>query len=212
NPGHRLIRSTRNGAFPIMKTFFVVFIALFLCVSTRVVQAAPLGSRTVLDTGAVLLVAERPGIPMIVMSITLKNGAAADPNGKEGLANLTAELMLRGTKRPSAQALAEELDFLGASLGVDADYETTTISLTTLTKNLEQSFSLLAEVLLTPTFPPAELEQKRKEIEGELKSHEEQPGWVAQKAFLSKLYPQHPYGRQVEGQPATLATLTQADV
>jgi zinc protease len=70
----------------------------------------------------------------------------------------------------------------------------------------------LAEVLLTATFPPAELEQKRKEIEGGLKSREDQPGWVAQRTFLAKLYPQHPYGRQVEGQPKTLATLTQADI
>src|SRR5215813_8790914 len=136
-----------------MKTLLVSFITQFLFSFTPA-QAAPLGSRTVLDTGAVLLVAERPGIPMVVMSITLKTGAAADPIGKEGLANLTAELLMRGTKHHSAQTLAEELDFLGASLGVDADYDTTTISLTTLTKNLEPALELVAEVLLSPTFPP----------------------------------------------------------
>jgi zinc protease len=174
--------------------------------------AAPLGVRTVLDNGAILLVAERSDIPMVVMNIMLKTGSVSDPTGKEGLANLTAELLLRGTKQHSAQALAEELDFLGASLNVDADYEVTTLSLTTLSKNLDQALSLLAEVLLTPTFPQDELVQKRKEIEGGLKSREEQPGWVAQKTFLATLYPHHPYGRQTEGQPATLAALTQADV
>jgi len=149
---------------------------------------------------------------MIVMNILLKSGAAADPAGKEGVANLTAELLTRGTKKHSAQALAEELDFLGASLGVDADIETTTITLTTLTKNLASALNLLAEVLFTPTFPVAELEKKRKEIEGGLKSREEEPGWIAQRTFLEKLYPKHPYGRLVEGQPATLTKLTQADV
>jgi zinc protease len=174
--------------------------------------AAPLATRTVLENGAILLVAERPGIPMIVMHILFKTGAAADPEGKTGLANLTGELLTRGTKKYSAQALAEELDFLGASLGVDTDYETTTVSLTTLTKNLAPAFALLSEVLLSPNFPTAELERKRKEIEGGLRSQEEDPGWIARQAFLTKLYPHHPFGRLVEGQPATLATLTQADV
>jgi zinc protease len=194
-----------------MQISFVFGLILLLC-SAVSSQAAPLGSRTLLDTGAVLLVAERPGIPMVVVTITLKTGSAADPTGKEGLANLTAELLMRGTKHHSAQTLAEELDFLGSSLAVDADYDTTSLSLTTLTKNVEQSLTLLAEVLLTPTFPQGELEQKRKEIEGALKSHEEQPGWVAQQTFLSTLYPQHPYGRLVEGKPTSLATMTQADV
>lgn len=194
-----------------MKTCFTTCIALFLF-CTAPALAAPLGTRTVLDNGAILLVAERPGIPMVVMTILLKTGAAADPAGKEGLANLTTELLTRGTKKHSAQALAEELDFLGASLGVEADYETTTISLTTLTKNLQPALALLAEVLTSPTFPPPELERKRKEIAGSLQSQEDQPGWVARKTFLAKLYPQNPYGRLVEGQPATLAALTQAEV
>ena len=177
-----------------------------------VVRAAPLGTRTVLDNGAVLLVAERPGVPMVIFNILLKSGAASDPAGKEGAANLTAELLTRGTKQYSAQALAEELDFLGASLGVDADLETSTITLTALTKNLDAALSLLAAVMLTPTFPEAELDKKRTEVLGGLKSREEDPGWVAQRAFLEKLYPGHPYGRLVEGQPASLAKVTRADV
>jgi len=194
-----------------MRSCLTLAVALLLLCPVPT-QAAPLGTRTVLDNGATLLVAERPGIPMVVMNLVFKTGAAADPDGKAGLANLTASLLTRGTKKHTTQSLAEALDFLGASLKVDADYEITTISLTTLTKNLEPAFALVAEVVLSPTFPPAELERTRKEIEGGLQSHEEDPGWVAQKAFLAKLYPRQPYGRLVEGQPATLATLTQADV
>ena len=194
-----------------MKSRFVSsLILLLLYVSPT--SAAPLGTRAVLDNGATLLVAARPGIPMVVMNMVFKTGAAADPEGKAGLANLTASLLTRGTKKHSTQSLAEALDFLGAALNVDADYETTTVSLTTLTKNLEPAFALVAEVVLSPTFPLAELQRTRKEIEGGLQSREEDPGWVAQKAFLAKLYPHHPYGRLVEGQPATLDTLTQADV
>ena len=175
-------------------------------------SAAPLGTRTVLDNDATLLVAERPGLPMVVLSMVLKTGAAVDPQGKQGLANLTAALLTRGTKSYSAQALAEELDFLGTSLSVDAGNDATTISLTTLTKNLDRSFALLAEVLLSPTFPQDEFERIRKEIEGRLHSNEEDPGWVAGKAFREHLYPQQPYGRLVSGRAETLARITPDDI
>lgn len=195
-----------------MKKLFLTLSVLVTLFVTPFLYAAPLGTRTVLDNGATLLVAERPGVPMVIFNILLKSGAASDPTGKEGVANLTAELLTRGTKQYSAQALAEELDFLGASLGVAADLETTTITLTTLTKNLDAALSLLTAVLLSPTFPESELAKKQTEIVGGLKSREEDPGWVAQRAFLEKLYPGHPYGRLVEGQPDSLTKVTQADV
>ncbi len=179
---------------------------------TSSLSAAPLGTRTVLDNDATLLVAERPGLPMVVMSMVLKTGATVDPQGKRGLANLTAALLTRGTKSYSAQALAEELDFLGTSLSVDAGNDATTISLTTLTKNLDRSFALLAEVILSPSFPQDEFERIRKEIEGRLHSNEEDPGWVAGKAFREHLYPQHPYGRLISGQAETLARITPDDI
>ena len=175
-------------------------------------SAAPLGTRTVLDNDATLLVAERPGLPMVVLRMVLKTGAAVDPQDKQGVANLTAALLTRGTKSYSAQALAEELDFLGTSLSVDAGNDATTISLTTLTKNLDRSFALLAEVVLFPSFPQDEFERIRKEIEGRLHSNEEDPGWVAGKAFREHLYPQHPYGRLISGQAETLARITPDDI
>ena len=174
--------------------------------------ATPLATRTVLDNGAILLLAERPGVPMVVMNITLKTGSTADPVNKAGVANLTALLLTRGTQQHTAQALAEALDFLGTSVSVSADYETTTVLVTSLTKNLEASFGLLAEVLLHPTFPAEEFERKRTEVLGTIRSQEEDPGWVANKAFQEKLYAEHPFGRLIDGEPDTLAALSRADI
>ncbi len=175
-------------------------------------EAAPIAARTVLDNGAILLVAERPGVPMVVMNIMLKTGSTADPIGKAGVANLTAQLVTRGTQQYSAQALAEAFDFLGTSVSVSAGYETTTVSVTSLTKNLEPSLGLLAEVLIHPTFPSEEFERERTEVLGTIRSQEENPSWVADKAFREKLYADHPFGRLIDGEPTTLARLTPADI
>ncbi len=184
----------------------------FLGLPSGSAQAAPIAARSVLGNGAVLLVAERPGVPMVVMNIMLKTGSSADPVGKAGVANLTAELLTRGTRQHTAHELAEALDFLGTALSVSANYETTTVSVTTLTRNIEASFALLAEVLLHPSFPAEEFADKRTEVLGALRSQTENPAWVANKAFQEQLYADHPFGRLIEGQPGTLAALTPADI
>ena len=194
-----------------MKRLFALGLILSASLAMSV-SAAPLGTRTILDNEATLLVAERPGLPMVVMTMIFRSGAAVDPPGKQGVANLTAELVTRGTASYSGQALGEELDFLGTSLSLGAGNDSTTVNLTTLTKNLDKSFALLAEVLLSPTFPQKEFERIRQEIMGGIQSQEEDPGWVANKAFKEHLYPQHPYGRLVSGQSETLAAITPEDI
>jgi predicted Zn-dependent peptidase len=84
-----------------MKRSFLTLSIIVTLLFTPLAHAAPLGTRTVLDNGATLLVAERPGVPMVIFNILLKSGAASDPTGKEGVANLTAELLTRGTKQYS---------------------------------------------------------------------------------------------------------------
>ena len=82
--------------------------------------ATPLATRTVLDNGAVLLLAERPGVPMVVMNITLKTGSTADPVDKAGVANLTALLLTRGTQqlhRPGPGRSARLPGHLGVGFG-----------------------------------------------------------------------------------------------
>ncbi len=194
-----------------MRRFITLAIYLSLFLPT-VVSAEALGKRSVLDNGLTLLVAERPEIPMVVMTVFVKAASAQDQKGKEGLANLTALLLTRGSKEYDALVLAEELDFLGASLSANAGYDSTTLTLTTLRRNLTAATALLAEVLVHPIFPTEELDKKRTETLGYLKTREEDPGWVARKMFLETLYPDHPYGRIIEGQEKSLAAITRADV
>jgi len=180
---------------------------------SQAAQAAPFtATRAVLDNGLVLLCAQRTEIPMVVVKVLVKAGSAQDRGGKEGAANLTAVLLTRGTARHDALALAEEIDRLGASLDAAVSDDYTTVTLTTLRKNLKATFALLAEAVVSPTLPAPELDKKRAEVLGYLETQQESPGWLAQKAFLETLYPHHPYGRQVEGSRESLSGLTRDDV
>ncbi len=176
------------------------------------VGAAPLAHREVLPNGLVLLVAERPAVPIVAVRVSLRAGAAFDPPDKAGLANLTGALLTRGTARRTAQELDAAIEFVGGRLEAGAGRDALTVSLAVLRKDLGLGLDLLQEVVLTPTFPEAELKRKVAEIQAAIERSEENPEAVAGRALARLVYPGHPYGTPVEGTRQSVGRLTRADV
>lgn len=190
-----------------------LLVILVLAVALAVpAGAAPLAHREVLPNGIRLLVAPRPAIPIIVLRAYLRAGSAFDPPDAPGLANLTAELLTRGTAKRTGPELDRAIEFVGGSLEADARRDGTTVSLAILKKDLELGLDLLAEVLLMPTFPEDELRRKVGEIEGELKRSEEDPEVVAGRSLTPLIYPGHPYAHPVTGTIDSVRTLTRDQV
>jgi len=174
--------------------------------------AEPLAHRESLPNGIRLLVASRPAIPVVVVRVYLRAGSVLDPPGAPGLANLTAELLTRGTARRTGPELDRAIEFVGGSLDADASRDGVTVSLAVLKKDLDLGLDLLGEVLRTPAFPEDELRRTAGEIIGALRQSEENPEVVAGRALARLLYPGHPYAHPVSGDVASVAALTRAQV
>ncbi|MFQ5895443.1 MAG: M16 family metallopeptidase [Nitrospinota bacterium] len=168
--------------------------------------------REVLPNGAVLLVSTQRALPMVVVNLAFRAGAVYEPPGQEGLAGLTASLLLRGTKRWSAGEAAREKDALGGEFGVDVGRELAWVSMRLLTRDLERGFAFLAEALLRPTFPEKEVVQMRQRALDTLQRLEERPSWLANRLFLRTLYGDHPYGRIVKGTRESLQKIGREEV
>ncbi len=167
--------------------------------------------RTVLDNGLTLLVLEQHALPFVTVRLSVKAGAVYDPPGKEGLANLSANLLTRGTKHYNAQQLAQAVEFVGGQISSSGGQDFTTISLTILTKDLDLGFKLLSEVTSQPTFLQEELDREKKEIVGDIIQQKEDPAAVASKKFSQLLYGTHPYWHPVEGLEESVPKLTRQD-
>ena len=176
------------------------------------VFAGPLGHREVLPNGVVLLVAERPAIPIVVVRVYLRAGSVYDPVDAGGLANLTAGVLTRGTARRTGPEIDSAIEFVGGSLEGEAGRDGATVGLSVLRKDLALGLDLLAEVLLQPAFPEAELKRRREEIAAGIQRSEQDPQIVAGRAMAELLYPGHPYSRPVSGTVESVRWLTREQV
>ncbi len=190
----------------------VVLLVVLVAMMPATPVAAPLAHREVLPNGIVLLVAERPAVPIVAVRVFTRAGAVLDPPDKAGLANLTGATLTRGTARRSGPELDAAIEFVGGSLEAGAGRDGFTVSLAVLKKDLELGLDLLQEVVLTPAFPEAEVKRKVGEIQAAIKRSEESPETVASRALAPLVYGTHPYARPVEGTMESVAKLTRDDV
>lgn len=171
-----------------------------------------LGVREKLPNGLVWLFSEQSGLPLVTVKLLIKAGTLQEPQGKEGLANLTAGLLLSGTKKRAAAQIAEELDFLGAKLAAEGGDDFAQLSLTVLKKDLAQGLELLQDVLYYPAFAPPEVSRKVAQIRASLESDEDEPMVVASRTFNKDLFGAFPYGHPVRGTQEGLAAITPQDL
>jgi zinc protease len=189
----------------------VLAMALTVICWTRPAAALDI-KRSVMTNGAVLLVSEQHQLPMVSIAIAFDAGARRDPKGKAGLAALTASAVEQGSKDLSAADFDQKIDFMGSSVGVGADHDYAVASMTTLKKYADPTLHLLAQILENPGLRDADIARKQAEQVANIKASQEQPGYVAQVAFLKAIFGDAPYGHPMNGYDDTVAKLTPDDV
>ena len=195
-----------------MNLFLALCTALILLSPPPAATAQESIERVVLENGLVLVIAERHTLPTVHISMAIQGGAVLDPEGKAGLAHLTAALLDEGTPTRTSKQIAEEIDFIGGSLGASGGMDYASASLTVLKKDLSKGLDLLSDILMHPVFPPEELERIRNQIIGGILAQKTDPETVAGKTFQEMVFKNHPYSHPVEGTEESLPNIQREDM
>ncbi|NEV62793.1 M16 family metallopeptidase [Thiorhodococcus minor] len=165
------------------------------------------------SNGARVLFVAASEIPMVDVKVVFDAGSARDGD-RPGLASMTAAMLDEGAGDWDADALADRLDFVGASLTASADRDMTSVSLRSLTRQdaLDTAVETMAVVLAKPVFDADELERVRQNRLVALRQQEESPRQVGRKALFHAVYLEHPYASDPSGVAESISTLSRAEL
>lgn len=155
----------------------------------------PVPSSFTLANGLQVLFLEQHHLPAIAATFVTLAGSGANPPDLPGVASFTADMLLRGTQQRSQRQISDEIGRLGANLSVQANTDSSTISLSVPKKNANVAIELLADVARNPAFRPEEVERLRNERMANIAQLRDNPGALAEKELIAELYGSgHPYG------------------
>jgi zinc protease len=173
----------------------------------------PKVKRFKLKNGLKVILAESHKLPLVGMELVVKTGSAANPKGQAGLADLTADMLDEGTKTRTALQIADDVATLGATLSTNAGWDASSVSVTSLSENLDQALAIWADVLLHPAFDDKELSRVRDNLLTGLKRRKDSPPAIASLTFSRVLYGQdHPYGWPTNGTEESVKGLATTDL
>ncbi|MCL7764149.1 insulinase family protein [Polaribacter sp. Z014] len=150
--------------------------------------AVPKVYESSLKNGLKIFGIENDEVPLVRFNITINGGQLLESMDKLGVANLTANLLNKGTKNKTVKELEEAIQELGASIYVSSDVENITLSGTTLAKNYDKTLALAEEILLEPRFDKNEFDLLKKATIANLRQEEASPNSVARNAYNALIY------------------------
>lgn len=204
-------------------------LALVVNVSSGFAQTAPLGDprtmkfdpvtitvpeveRVVLENGLIVYLLPDRELPLVSVSAMIRTGSIYEPDDKVGLAGLTGIVMRTGgTARLAGDQVDEELEFLAANISMGIGGESGSASLDLLKKDLPQGLAIFADMLRTPAFESAKVDQAKRQALEAIRRRPDSPGGIAAREFRKLLFgADHPLGR--ESTTATVSRITRDDL
>lgn len=174
--------------------------------------SAPLApaTREAMPNGVVIWLLPRRDLPLIDLRVVVRGGAESDPEGKAGLALMTADLLERGG---AGAQFVDRLDGIGATLDGSVDAQSSAISMQVLSRFAAAGLNLLAEAVLDPAFTQTGVDEAIAQAIDASRHIKDSPGSAAWEYFNAFFFgPGHPYGRPQGGDEISLRGITRADI
>ncbi len=163
--------------------------------------------RTRLANGLAVLAARHSDLPLVSLELVTPAGGQYDPEGKSGLAALTAGVLDEGTSGRTSMEIASAAERLGGYFTTGADWDVGYLSTGLLAQNRAAGFELLADVAFHPTFPAEELERLQRQRLAEILRRTHDPSALADDRFHRVLYEGTAYAHPLIGEEDSLTTL-----
>ena len=153
------------------------------------------------------------GSTLVNVHLLVDGGAAAEEEPHGGVASLTAELLVTGTRRLDASAFAEATERLGIEVSSESSWDSARAAFQSLPQYLDQGLALLSEMIREPRFDAVEFERLKAERLAEILQSRADPGRLADETFLMHAFaPDTPYRRLAAGGPETVGNIAREDV
>jgi zinc protease len=164
--------------------------------------------RQVLPSGLKLLVMRDGSVPIVAVRATWVGGLRYEDPRSNGISNLLAALLTRGTTTRTAEQIMAEVESMAGNLSGYSGRNSLGMQAEFLARHWERGLELLADCLQNPTFPDDELEKERRIVLDDLRAQDDNLGQVAFQLFHGALWKRHPYRLDPLGTAGSVATLT----
>lgn len=123
---------------------------------------------------------------------------------EQGMAHFVEHLIFKGTRKRRAWHILNRMENVGGDLNAYTNKEETVIYSAFLKEHFARAVELLTDIVFHSTFPEHEIAKEVEVIIDEIQSYEDSPAELIFDDFEELIFPEHPLGRNILGEPEQL--------
>jgi predicted Zn-dependent peptidase len=153
-----------------------------------------------------------PQVRSIAISIVVDVGPKDEAPEQSGLAHFVEHQMFKGTSSRDAMQIARLMDVAGGMMGGFTSRDYTCYFATVLDDYRTYALDLFGDVILNSIFDEESLERERGVILREIEADQDAPDQLTHNLLKATIWPNHPLGRLIAGQPEVVGKVTRQDM
>ncbi len=165
-----------------------------------------------MENGLRVIVAERPGLPLLAAQVVVRNGSEVEPDALAGTASMTGSLLTKGTDTMSAPEIARAIESLGGEIDSGSGWDSSSASVIVGSNKADEALKILADVVRHPAFKQEEIDRLRSQQLDGLRVALQQPGPVARYVASRVSFGAGPYGHASHGTLETVQAIKREDI
>jgi predicted Zn-dependent peptidase len=163
---------------------------------------------TTLANGLTVISHPMPHIETVAIGIWVKAGARDELPEENGIAHFLEHMAFKGTKRRTAQGIAEEIENVGGEINAATGMETTTYYARVMKDDWLLALDILADIFTESVLDEDEMERERDVILQEIAASKDQPDDLVFDLSQAASYGDHPLGRSILGPASLIETMS----
>lgn len=167
---------------------------------------------THLDNGLSVISTEMPSVETATLGVWIEAGARFETPQMNGVSHMLEHMAFKGTRKRSAQAIAEEIEDVGGDLNAYTSRENTAYYAKVLKEDLGLAVDVVADLVQNAVLDPQELERERGVILQEINQANDTPDDVVMDLFQEACFPDQPLGRPVLGPAEGVRDMARGDI
>ena len=167
---------------------------------------------TVLDCGISVVTEAMTDVRSVSLGFWVGTGSRDEVLRLAGASHFLEHLLFKGTATRRARQIAEAIDAAGGDMNAFTTREYTAFYVRVLDDSTELGLDILSDILWRPAFRPDEVEAERQVILEEILMRADEPADLVHEVLTDALYPDHPVGREVLGEEASIEAMERGDI
>jgi len=158
--------------------------------------------------GLKVILKKNPANEVIAASLYIRGGVFNLTAATAGIEPLLFDVAVKGTKKYPKEVINAELARMGTQINGNASRDYSSLNLRCIKPNFDKSWNIFADVLLSPTFDPKEVELSRAQFLTALRQRRDNPDSYLRDLGDSLFFAGHPYSLDPSGSLESVSSIS----